>query len=108
MRLSADQGDVGYKQALELGIDLACVLLTCDGDSFRFVITVDTDLGFMSMVRLDDRGAPVQAGDAFARRVVRGRVEVRLLARPDGSWPHECAPAPEKPVRVARSAVSRR
>jgi len=101
MRLSVDRRDPGWDQAMDLGIDLSCILVTVDGDCYRNLVTVDVDKGIIWVIALDDHGQPHRNRWGVLPRLIRGRVTVRFLARPDGSWPHEGVDRPAEPVRVS-------
>lgn len=101
MRVSVDREDSGWHEAMNLGIDLSCVLITVDGQPYRHTITADTEYRFLRVVKLDEEGQATAKGNDLRTRLIRGAVEIRLLARPDGSWPH--APDLMPPYTPARA-----
>jgi hypothetical protein len=98
MRLSHDRRDPGWEVAMERGIDMSCILVTVNGDSYRNIVTVDTDHGLAWIIALDDYGRPNHDRHGVLTRLVSGNVRIRFLARPDGSWPHHGVPVPKYPV----------
>ncbi len=82
MRISRDPQDPGWRDARRFGLAPDQALVTCDGDSYRGLITADEEGGFVLVKRLDDGGKPIMDRGRPEARRVWGEVAIRPRPHP--------------------------
>lgn len=106
MRLSADETDPGWGEAIRLGIAIPYLHVIFNGQELTnaHIDTLDTEEGWIQGIAFEDGVPVIKAGD-FVRKVQHGRVEVRLLRDQDGKWPHPGFAENRQPFMTGAAAL---